>query len=55
MTIPQEGLEGDRGKDRVQQCHLLKSFQESPHQKLFKYDGKLYYSGYCQLSYVINS
>ena len=38
--------------------------QEGPHQKLFlqgffqnsasKLDGKLYYSWYCQLSYVIN-
>ena len=29
-----ESLEGDRGRDRVQQCHLLTSFQEGPHQKI---------------------
>ena len=27
----QEGLEGDRGRDRVQRCHLLTSFQEGPY------------------------
>ena len=56
-----EGLEGDRGRDIVQWCHLLTSFQEGPHQKLFfqgknifcKQDGKLYYSRICQVSYVI--
>ena len=31
----QEGLEGDHGRDRVQWCRLLMSFQEDPHQKLF--------------------
>ena len=35
----QEGLEGDRGRDRVQRCCLLTSFQEGPHQKLF-FQGK---------------
>ena len=25
-----ESLEGDRGRDRVQRCHLLTSFQENP-------------------------
>ena len=59
LTSFQEGLEGDRGSVRVQRCCL---FQEGAHQKLFfqgiyskfcKYDGKLYYSRYCQFSYVI--
>ena len=30
-----ESMEGDRGRDRVQWCYLLMSFQEGPHQKLF--------------------
>ena len=57
-------LEGDRGRDRVQRSHLLTSFQESPHHNLFfqgkkkiffkiLQDDKLYYSRYCQVSYVI--
>ena len=31
-----KSLEGDHGKDRVQRCHLLTSFQEGPHQCAFK-------------------
>ena len=31
-----KSLEGDRGKDRVQRCHLLTSFQEGPHQCALK-------------------
>ena len=27
-----ESLEGDCGRDRIQRCHLLTSFQEGPHQ-----------------------
>ena len=30
-----KSLEGDHSKDRVRLCHLSKSFQEGPHQKLF--------------------
>ena len=29
-----ESLEGDHDWDRVQQCHLLTSFQEGPYQKI---------------------
>ena len=39
LTSFQEGLDGDRGRDRLQWCHLLTSFQEGPHQKLL-FQGK---------------
>ena len=36
-----ESLEGDRGRDRVQQCHFLTSFQEGPvHTRNCSYMGK---------------
>ena len=38
-----EGLKGDRGRDIVQRCHLLTSFQEGPHQKLF-FQEKLFFA-----------
>ena len=35
-----KGLEGDCTRDTVQRYHLLTSFQEGPHQKLF-FQGKI--------------
>ena len=34
LTSFQEGLEGDRGRDRVRRCRLSASIQEGPHKKL---------------------
>ena len=41
LTSFQQGLEGGRGRDRVQLYCLLTSFQ-GPHQKLF-FHGKIFY------------
>ena len=58
LTSFQEGLEGDRGRDRVQRATFLTSFQEGPHQLIFQgffhnSASKMGNCRYCQLSCVI--